>query len=439
VFVLGSGQPVFCVFIDIKKAFPSVDRVRLVDLLHRLGLAAPLVKALASTFHLNTCRLRIEGFLSESFPVNLGVREGDIDSPPMFNLVYGEILRQCELDLLDESVFVNCPRRARRIAYADDLAALALEVPPLQDSLLGIAEVMLPFNLRMNAGKTVEIIFLSHRRLIPISDVIPWEAIYVDEEWIEEVMEFKYLGIVLDFLCDTEPHVVKCFKLAKQAVIQIGRLCRQMEIRDFSRLRTYFFSFVVSQFHGQQLVTFPPEYYEEVLMLFFRSAFSLPIGYPRAILYYFVGSLEFQAQQITVRFCFFQKHARSRGFLRSVFLEDRRLYLLRQICWNMDFQLLFESFLPTYSFSELDLFDPGEDIRSQLEQESSNRRDLRLSLMPSSILFQRLVPFHLMPSFLRELCRRSFEETRLVLIFFANMFRFCFFSRTTENCPLCLV
>jgi hypothetical protein len=59
--------------------------------------------------------------------------------------------------------------------------------------------------------------------------------------------------------------------------------------------------------------------------------------------------------------------------------------------------------------------------------------------MPSGVLFQRLVPFKSMSLFLRELSRRSFEETRLVLLFFANMFRFCFFNRVMNNCPLCLV
>jgi hypothetical protein len=101
----------------------------------------------------------------------------------------------------------------------------------------------------------------------------------------------------------------------------------------------------------------------------------------------------------------------------------------------MDFQLLFKSFLPDYSFSELDLFEPHEDNRSLLEQESMDRQELRLSLMPGGVLFQRLVPFQSMSSFLRELSRRSFEETRLVLIFFANMFRFCFFQQGNRKLP----
>ncbi len=289
-----TGQPVYCVFVDIKKAFPSVDRVMLIDLLHRLGLPGPLVRALASTFHLNECRLRIEGFLSEAFPVNLGVREGDIDSPPMFNLVYGEILRRCSLDLLDEGAFLSRGSRVRGVAYADDLAALCVFPPLLQDVLVDVSDAMLPFNLRINAGKTLVMTFLPHRRLIPIINVVEWQAFFVEGEWIHESPEFKYLGIFLDIMCDSESHVVNCFKKAKQAAIQIGRLCRQLEITNFSQLRSYFFSFVVSQFHGQQVVTFPPEDYEVVLMLFFCSALSLPIGYPRAIFFYFVGALEFQ-------------------------------------------------------------------------------------------------------------------------------------------------
>jgi hypothetical protein len=433
------GQPVHCVFIDIKKAFPSVDRVELINLLHRLGLPGPMVKALASTFAFNTCSLKIEGFLSDHFPVNLGVREGDIDSPPMFNLVYGEILRMCGLDCLNGDVFSEGLRRVVGIAYADDLATLGLRPALPQDQLFRIAFSMLPFNLKINAGKTVKVIFVPARRSIPLGEVFDWEPLYIESEWIVEEPAFKYLGIHLDLTIDTHDHVNVCTTRARQAASQIGRLCRQLEITHFSRLRTFFFSFVVSQFHGHQIVFFPEECYEQVLTVFFRPCFSLPIGFPKAILYYFAGSLEFYAQQIVARVCFFQKHARTRGFMNSIFLEDRQLFLLRQVCWNSDFEYLFELFLPNQSFSELDLFDPLDGLREMLERESSERRDLRLSLMPSGILFRDLLPYQSMPAFLRELSRRSFEGTRLVLIFFANMFRFCFFTRRTDNCPLCLL
>jgi hypothetical protein len=89
-----------------------------------------------------------------------------------------------------------------------------------------------------------------------------------------------------------------CFWKAKHAAVQIWRLCNQLHFVNFSGSRTYFFSFVNSQFHGFQIVTFLQEYYEQVPMLFYCTHCSLRIGYPRAICYWFVGAVEFQAQQI---------------------------------------------------------------------------------------------------------------------------------------------
>jgi hypothetical protein len=335
------------------------------------------------------------------------------------------------------SFFRDGVNRVVGIAYADDLAMMGLQCARIQAQLFTVARSMLPFNLGIIAGKTVKVVFLPFRRSIPYDDVFDWEPMYVEGEWILEEPSFKYLGIHLGFSTETHDHVTVCSTRARQAAVQIGRLCRQLEITNFSRLRTLFFSFVVSQLHGQQIVLFPEECYEEALMIFFRSCFSLPIGFPRAILYYFVGSLEFYAQQIVARLRFYQKHARMSGFVHDVFVEDRQLFLLRQLSWNDDFEYLFQLFLPRVNFSELDLFEEGDEIHEMIERESGERRDLRLSLMPSGTLFRDLVPYQSMSSLLRELSRRSFEETRLVLIFFANMFRFCFFVRVTEICPLC--
>jgi hypothetical protein len=129
---------------------------------------------------MNECCLRIEGFLSETFPVNLGVREGDIDSPPLFNLVYGEILRRSGLDLLDASVFGVNAGRVRSIAYADDLAALGVFGAPLQECLLEVADAMFPLNLRINAGKTNTVVFLTPRRVLSPCDVEPWFDFHVE-------------------------------------------------------------------------------------------------------------------------------------------------------------------------------------------------------------------------------------------------------------------
>ncbi len=178
-------------------------------------------------------------------------------------------------------------------------------------------------------------------------------------------------------------------------------------------------------------------FYEEILTLFFRFSFSLPGGYTKAIFFYMLGTNEFRAQQIINRLRFFKRCTWKSGSMRSVMLEDRRLYLLKQVWWNAKFEVLFESLFPPRSFCELDLFDDDRELQLLLKRESASIRDIRLLSMPSGILFREFFLYQAMPCFLAELSSRSFEEVRLLLIFFANMFRFCFFTRTTDFCPLC--
>jgi hypothetical protein len=123
--------------------------------------------------------------------------------------------------------------------------------------------------------------------------------------------------------------------------------------------------------------------------------------------------------------------------MREVFFQDRILFLLGRESWNSNFAELYEAFFHGSRFSEFDLFSPVDEFRLRLEVESAAHRHLRLTLMPSGILFQQLVPIGSLSSFMRDLSVRSFEEVRLVLLFFANMLRFCLFSRAQVNCPHC--
>jgi hypothetical protein len=150
-----------------------------------------MVKAISSTFCLNSGRLKIEGHLSESFPVNMGVREGDIEPPPLFNLVYGVILRSCNLDCLPDDIFEGSPLRILGIAYADDLAAFGFDTASLQFGLDNMVKVMKPFNLLPNAGKTQVLVFVTPRRLFPVS--FNNSDLTLGNQTLERITSFKYL------------------------------------------------------------------------------------------------------------------------------------------------------------------------------------------------------------------------------------------------------
>ncbi len=75
------GVPCYANFLDLKKAFPSINRAESLRALIDLGVPYELVRAFASTFSFNSCRLVINGLVSGPVPVNKGTKEGGINSP----------------------------------------------------------------------------------------------------------------------------------------------------------------------------------------------------------------------------------------------------------------------------------------------------------------------------------------------------------------------
>ena len=203
--------------------------------------------------------------------------------------------------------------------------------------------------------------------------------------------------------------------------------------------RTFFLAFVLSQFHGSQIITFPVESMEKVLMVFLRSCFSLPTGYPRAIFYSLLDIDKFLFSQIRAWRRFFSRNVRSaiRPLMREVFLHDRELFHLGLPSWSQDFGSLFERFYTERMFSEIDLFDEEQSMMELLRTESMSHRNGRMTLSPSAHLFQVLLPYRVNRPFLAALSARSFEEVRLMLLFWGNMLRYCLFNGVVEFCLLC--
>jgi hypothetical protein len=124
-------------------------------------------------------------------------------------------------------------------------------------------------------------------------------------------------------------------------------------------------------------------------MLFFCTCFSLPVGYLKAILHYVSHPLEFSAQQMLARLKFFHKHVWNVGHMLDSFYHNRILFLLGRECWALDFAELYEAFFHGSRFSEFDIFAPVDEFTLRLKAESEEHRNLRLTLMPSGILFQQ--------------------------------------------------
>ena len=75
--------PLVATFVDFKKAFDSVNRERLFEILRLYGVPAKLVDAARKLYD----RFVINGKQSESFDISTGVLQGDVLAPFLFILV----------------------------------------------------------------------------------------------------------------------------------------------------------------------------------------------------------------------------------------------------------------------------------------------------------------------------------------------------------------
>ena len=73
----------FC-FIDIEKAFDKVQLKHVIKILEKFKIPDNLINLIQDIYSNNTIRIKTEGRLSGSIPVNQGIRQGDSLSPLIF-------------------------------------------------------------------------------------------------------------------------------------------------------------------------------------------------------------------------------------------------------------------------------------------------------------------------------------------------------------------
>ena len=81
-------------FIDYEKAFDSLDRNVLWDLMANYGIPSKIISLVKNTYEGTNCRILHEGGLTESFSIKSGVRQGCLLSPFLFLLAVDWIMKE---------------------------------------------------------------------------------------------------------------------------------------------------------------------------------------------------------------------------------------------------------------------------------------------------------------------------------------------------------
>ena len=97
---LGKGKDVYFAFLDLEKAYDRVDRDAMWNVLRLYGLGGRLLQGVKSLYVGSKACVRVRNEVSEWFPVRVGLRQGCVMSPWLFNLYIDGVVREVNARVL---------------------------------------------------------------------------------------------------------------------------------------------------------------------------------------------------------------------------------------------------------------------------------------------------------------------------------------------------
>ena len=204
------------VFLDLKKAFDTVDHEILLSKLNNYGIQGVSFDWFSSYLNNRSQRCSINGSLSKSQVLSCGIPQGTILGPLLFLLYINDL--------------PNCLTHTQPRMYADDthLTYASANAADLQSSLNSdLANVSIWLNankLTLNTTKTEFMLIGTRQRLSTLRN---HPKPQINGTPIDEVTSAKSLGVLIDSNLSWDEHINKITKKIAQGIGAIKR------VRDF--------------------------------------------------------------------------------------------------------------------------------------------------------------------------------------------------------------
>jgi hypothetical protein len=274
--------PGYAVFIDLRKAFPSMSIMKIIDAFREQKVPANLTRAMASLLSRSSQRLKVNGKLTGPFFVTMGTPEGSINSPEVFAMVYKTVLDELDIHELPSDLNLVIPGRVYYIIFADDLTFFLLCVDALSPKVSSFKAACQPVDMAMNAGKSKWMAFLPERAERTFVNAASW-CVNVDGEALENVDTFTYLGFKLDCRLTDDAHADMINERFLRAARATGKLMRDMKCMSLLNLRKFFVTMVFSQLYGVTLIRADNVDFIKGVGIFVKTSLGLPDSFPHVV------------------------------------------------------------------------------------------------------------------------------------------------------------
>lgn len=180
---LKNNECIIAVFIDLKRAFETIDRKRLLMKLKVYGLRETVLGWFEDYLRNRVQHTKINNFISDACKINVGVPQGSILGPLLFILYINDlpdILKFSKIQMFADDTLVY-------VKSGNLLQAISM----INYDLRIISNWLKVNKLKLNVNKSKCMLLGKH-------SIIQNVDIEIDNEIIEILDSFKYLGIILD-------------------------------------------------------------------------------------------------------------------------------------------------------------------------------------------------------------------------------------------------
>ena len=179
------------IFIDFKKAFDTIHREKMLNILRAYGIPERLVSAVGLMYRHTVAHVTTPDGITRDFDIQAGVLQGDTLAPFLFIVVLDYVLRKALQGHEERLGFLLEPRQCRRqgpqvitdMDFADDIALLANKLKDAEELLHLVEAAARNVGLGMNASKTKAMLYKG----------TPAEIRTLDGSRLETVDDFKYI------------------------------------------------------------------------------------------------------------------------------------------------------------------------------------------------------------------------------------------------------
>ena len=183
------GKQLYMCFVDLEKAYDRVDRKGVWEVMKMYGVGGHTLEAVKSFYEGSKACVRVGNGESRMFEVNVGLRQGCVMSPWLFNLYMDAVMKEVNGRVMGKGVKLEHSGREwmiNQLLYADDTVLIADSRDSLQRMVNVFGEVCWRRKLKVNVAKSkVMVVSKNGGQVVDVQ---------LNGERMEQVECFRYLG-----------------------------------------------------------------------------------------------------------------------------------------------------------------------------------------------------------------------------------------------------